>query len=133
TISNVARPAGFCGQLHVPNDPGDQFHFTYATLTEPVTGKTDGVLTKCAAQKTCPKIMHWDSGLEFWSARSSLVVTDAKGTQDLAIPENVRLYLFSSTQHGPAATPAKGICQQLTNPLQYRETQRALMTDLQAG
>jgi hypothetical protein len=58
------------------------------------------------------------------------VVTDPKGTADVPIPDNVRLYLFSSTQHGPAATPAKGICQQLTNPLQYRETQRALMSDL---
>ena len=132
TNYEFAMPGRFSTQLEGHHYPGDQFPFTYATLTDPVSGKTDGVLTKCAAQKACPKIMHWDSGLEFWSARSSLVVTDAKGTQDLAIPENVRLYLFSSTQHGPAATPAKGICQQLTNPLQYRETQRALMTDMQA-
>src|SRR2546428_6107314 len=132
TNYEFAMPGRFSTQLEGHHYPGDQFPFTYATLTDPVTGKTDGVLAKCAAQKACPKVMHWDSGLEFWSARSSLVVTDPKGAADVPIPENVRLYLFSSTQHGPAATPAKGICQQLTNPLQYRETQRALMMDLQA-
>ena len=130
TNYEFAMPGRFSTQLEGHHYPGDQFPFTYATLTDPVTGKTDGVLAKCTAQNACPKIMHWDSGLEFWSARSSLVATDPKGERDAPIPDNVRLYLFSSTQHGPAATPAKGICQQLSNPLQYRETQRALMTAL---
>ena len=130
TNYEFAMPGRFSTQLEGHHTPGDQFPFTYATLTDPITGKTDGVLAKCTAQNACPKIMHWDSGLEFWSARSSLVATDPKGERDAPIPDNVRLYLFSSTQHGPAATPAKGICQQLNNPLQYRETQRALMTAL---
>ncbi len=132
TNYEFAMPGRFSTQLEGHHYPGDQFPFTYATLTDPVSGKTDGVLAKCTAQNACPKIMHWDSGLEFWSARSSLVVTDPRGTGDVQIPDNVRLYLFSSTQHGPAGTPAKGICQNLSNPLQYRETQRALMTALQA-
>lgn len=130
TNYEFAMPGRFSTQLEGHHYPGDQFPFTYATLTDPITGKTDGVLAKCTAQNACPKIMHWDSGLEFWSARSSLVATDPKGTSDVTIPDNVRLYVFSSTQHGPAASPAKGICQQLTNPLQYKETQRALMTAL---
>ncbi|HYU19058.1 MAG TPA: alpha/beta hydrolase domain-containing protein, partial [Chloroflexota bacterium] len=45
--------------------------------------------------------------------------------------DNVRLYYFASTQHGPAATPSRGICQQLGNPLSYQETQRALLAALQ--
>lgn len=132
TNYEFAMPGRFSTQLEGHHFPGDQFPFTYATLTDPVTGRTDGVLAKCTAQKACPKIMHWDSGLEFWSARSSLVITDPKGTQDVTIPDSVRLYAFSGTQHGPAGTPAKGICQNLSNPLQYRETQRALMMDLQS-
>ena len=130
TNYEFAMPGRFSTQLEGHHYPGDQFPFTYATLTDPVTGKTDGVLARCTAQNACPKIMHWDSGLEFWSARSSLVATDPRGERYAPTPDNVRLYLFSSTQHGPAATPAKGICQQLSNPLQYRETQRALMTAL---
>jgi hypothetical protein len=132
TNYEFAMPGRFSTQLEGHHYPGDQFPFTYATLTDPITGKSDGVLAKCTAQKACPKIMHWDSGLEFWSARSSLVATDPKAAQDVQIPDNVRLYLFSGTQHGPAGTPANGICQNLSNPLQYRETQRALMMDLQA-
>jgi Alpha/beta hydrolase domain len=48
------------------------------------------------------------------------------------IPDNVRLYYFASTQHGPAEKPARGICQQLSNPLSYQETQRALLVALHA-
>ncbi len=132
TNYEFAQPGRFSTQLEGHHYAGDQFPFAYATLTDPVSGKTDGVLARCTAQGACPKLMHWDSGLEFWSARSSLVATDPRGGADVPIPDNVRLYLFSSTQHGPAAQPAKGICQQLSNPLQYRETQRALFTDLHA-
>ncbi len=132
TNYEFAMPGRFSTQLEGHHYPGDQFPFTYATLADPVTGRSDGVLARCTAQSACPKVMHWDSGLEFWSARSSLVATDPKGGADAPIPDNVRLYVFSSTQHGPAATPAKGICQQLSNPLPYKDTQRALVGALQA-
>lgn len=112
---------------------GDQFPFAYETLTDPISGKTDGVLHRCREQGACPKTMHWDSSTEAWAARASLVVTDSLGMADVPIPDNVRVYLFSSTQHGPAATPSlPAICQQLSNPNQYRETQRALVLALHA-
>jgi len=41
--------------------PGDQFPFTYATITDPVSGKTDGILARAIATGTCPKIFHTDS------------------------------------------------------------------------
>ena len=50
----------------------------------------------------------------------------------MPIPDNVRLYYFSSTQHGPTDKPDRGMCQQLTNPLSYMETQRALIVALHA-
>ncbi len=132
TNLEFAQLGRFSTTLEGHHFPGDQFPFTYDTLTDPNSGKTDGVLMRCRAQGVCPKLMHWDSGTEPWSARSSLVVTDLTGTKDATIPDNVRLYYFASTQHGPAATPAKGICQQLSNPLPYRDTQRALVVALQA-
>ena len=76
--------------------------------------------------------MHWDSGTESWQGRNSLVVGDPLGKKDVPIPDNVRLYYFASTQHGPAEKPARGICQQLSNPLSYQETQRALLVALHA-
>jgi hypothetical protein len=130
TNYEFAAPGRFSTQMEGHHTPGDQFPFAYTSLTDPVTGKTDSILAKCLAQNACPKIMHFDTSLEFWSARASLVATDPKGTTDLTVPDNVRLYLFSSTQHGPAATPAKGICQNLTNPLRFEETMRSLMVSL---
>ncbi len=110
---------------------GDQFPFTYATLTDPISGRTDGWLARCTQQKACPKVIHMDSGTEAWGARNSLVVTDAVGRSDLPVPDNVRLYYFASTQHGPAAKPAQGICKNVGNPNPYRENLRALLVAMQ--
>jgi hypothetical protein len=108
--------------------PGDQFPFTYETLTDPVSGRTDGLLARCRAQNACPKIMHWDSGTEPWGARASLVRTDPLGKTDVPIPDNVRLYYFAGTQHVPAVRSADAaICQNPTNPNPYKEAARALL------
>jgi hypothetical protein len=76
--------------------------------------------------------MHWDSGTESWQGRNSLVVGDPLAKKDVPIPENVRLYYFTGTQHGPTDKPERGMCQQLNNPLSYQETQRALIVALQS-
>jgi hypothetical protein len=105
---------------------GDQFPFTYETRTDPISGQTDGLLLRCRASDTCPKIFQTESGTEYWQARASLVTTDERGQHDIALPSNVRMYLFSSTQHGPTNNPSFGICQQLSNPLPFSQAQRAL-------
>ncbi len=99
---------------------------------DPISRRTDGFLARCRQQKACPKIMHWDSGTEAWQGRNSLVVGDPLAKKDVPIPENVRLYYFSSTQHAPADKPSRGMCQQLSNPLSYQETQRALLVAMQS-
>jgi hypothetical protein len=132
TNYEFAMPGRFSTALEGHYYPGDEFPFTYETLSDPISNKKDGWLARCRAQQACPKIMHWDSGTESWQGRDSLVVTDPLGKKDLPIPENVRLYYFSSTQHGPVETPARGMCQQLTNPLSYQETQRALLIAMHA-
>lgn len=110
--------------------PGDQFPFTYATLTDPVSGRTDGLQERCAASNTCPKIIHTDGEAELWQARSSLVVTDPSGGH-IELPANVRAYLIAGTQHGGgqgvhAGTSGRGICQNLSNPLALRGIRVAL-------
>jgi hypothetical protein len=42
----------------------------------------------------------------------------------------VRTYLFASTQHGPASSLERGMCQQMPNPLDYRPSMRALLAAL---
>lgn len=111
---------------------GDEFPFTYATLTDPVSGKTGGWLAQCTKQRACPKVFHMDSGSEAWGARNSLVITDAAGKTDVPVPDNVRLYYFSGTQHGPVSKPSQdGLCKNLNNPNPYRETLRALLVAMQ--
>lgn len=110
--------------------PGDQFPFTYTTLTDPISGRTDGLLDRCAASDTCPKIVHTDGEAELWQARASLIVTDPEG-QHIELPDNVRVYLLAGTQHGggrgvQAAPTSRGICQHPRNPLPIRDVRLAL-------
>jgi Alpha/beta hydrolase domain len=93
----------------------------------------DGILKR---PKTDPKVIHTDTGTEFWQFRSSLVDTDDDGMRDLRHPSNVRRYLFSSTQHYPTkgATPTFGIgnrqCEQLSNVTHSGVNARALLVAL---
>ena len=115
--------------------PGDQFPFSYATLTDPISGRTDGILERCSASNTCPKIIHTDSETELWRSRASLVVTDPLG-RDIELPENVRAYLVAGTRHGGgpgvhSTTPTRSpICQNLSNPLAYYPIRTALTVAL---
>ncbi len=110
--------------------PGDQFPFTYAGLTDTISGQTDGLLTRCTNTNTCPKIIQSDGEAELWQARASLVVTDPTG-QHVDLPDNVRVYLIAGTKHGGgggvhAATTERGMCQNLDNPLSLGDIRLAL-------
>ncbi|MFT4562062.1 MAG: hypothetical protein ACI9BW_001805 [Gammaproteobacteria bacterium] len=96
-----SQPGRFPRQHEDHLFPGDQFPFSYPTTTDPVSGKTGGILARCVASNTCPKIMHVDSSTEFWQGRSSLVVTNQDGTE-IEQPDEVRTYLLAGTGHaGP--------------------------------
>ncbi len=114
--------------------PGDQFPFTYATRSDTISGKTDGILARCLDSNTCPKIMHVDSSTEFWQGRGSLLVTDERG-KDIALPDEVRLYLLSGSGHaGPAMLAHNPIFFQnpryQLNLLNYSSLNRALIVAL---
>lgn len=129
TNFEFAQPGRFARQHEDHLFPGDQFPFTYGILTDPISDRSDGILMRCQATGTCPKIMHIDSDTEMWQARGSLVVTDTTGAH-ITLPDNVRAYLMAGTQHGPAAVINTGICQQLRNPLNYGPHNRALIAAL---
>lgn len=129
TNFEFSQPGRFSRQHEDHLYGGDQFPFTYETRFDSISGKTDGLLSRCLASDTCPKIIHTDTGTEPWGARASLVVTDEAGN-DIPLPRNVRAYLLSSTQHGPALTPDLGICQQLSNPAPFSPALRALLVAL---
>jgi hypothetical protein len=117
--------------------PAYDFPFTYAKQTDPLTNRTQGVLDRCTASGTCPKIFHVATALEIWEGRQSLGLTDPMGKRDIADPPNVRTFIMASTQHGSAPLPLPtaepfGVCQQQPNPNPQVWTMRALLTALVA-
>jgi hypothetical protein len=77
--------------------------------------------------------MHTQSAAEYWHRSGSLVHTDPLGKEDAAIPDNVRIYAFGGTQHGPAGDPpTRGLGDHLSNPADYRPLLRALLDALDA-
>jgi hypothetical protein len=111
--------------------PTSAFPFAYEDQTDPYSGNTDGILHKCAATSTCPKVMHTTSSLEFWQFKNSLVLTDPLGIQDVTIPGNVRGYTFTGGQHLPnRALVPEGVCEQASNIMDYRPLLRSILVAL---
>ncbi len=127
--ARFAQPARNSTQHIEHLTPGDQFPFSYAVTTDPLTGRTDGIFARCEQDGTCPKLMHIDSSVEFWQGRASLIVTNGAG-KDVPLPADVRAYLMSSTQHIWADRPAVGICKYQNNPAQQAPTVRVLLDHL---
>jgi hypothetical protein len=117
--------------------PAYDFPFSYTRQFDPLTQRDAGVLDRCTATQTCPRIFHVASALEMWEGRQSLGLTDPLGRHDVPDPPDVRTYIMTSTQHGPAPLPlpAKapfGDCEQQPNPNPQLWTMRALMRDFVA-
>ena len=96
-----------------PDQPGSESVLWWSDYADNVRHRpTAGMLDRCRASNTCPKIMETFGALEFWYLRESpnLVGTDAKS--DIPLPPNVRRYFFPGTSHGggrggfSASTPA---------------------------
>lgn len=126
-----AQPNRHNGQHEDHLFPADVYPFTYGPSTDPYLKKTDSILGRYAKSKTQPKIMHTQSVAEYWHRAGSIVHTDPLGTTDADIPENVRIYAFGGTQHGPAAfPPTRGVSDNYVNFGDYRPLLRALLVSL---
>jgi hypothetical protein len=113
--------------------PAYDFPFGYTRQHDPLSRRTQGLLDRCGATDTCPRIFHVATALELWEGRQSLGLTDPLGQHDVADPETVRTFIMTSTQHGAAAVPLAtrppfGNCQQQPNPNPQLWTMRALLT-----
>ncbi len=127
--------AGGTSLLNEPGSDGVVWWESYPNVARGIPRA--GLLHRCRATKTCPKIIETFGSLEFWGLRMSadLVGTDAK--EDIPLPSNVRRYFFPATTHGggrggfavePASTPRN--CVLPANPNPEAETLRALRADL---
>ncbi|PKB63772.1 MAG: hypothetical protein BZY80_05400 [SAR202 cluster bacterium Io17-Chloro-G2] len=113
------------------------FPFSDAAQTDPETGLTDGVLSRLTAQGRLPKIMYTYTPSEYWAGHGSLVHTDLTGTRDVEVPDDVRIYVYASSQHGLGTfpltdgDPSDNIrAQNPLNCLDHRSFMRAALTSL---
>ncbi len=89
------------GGIANPYEPGSEAVLWWNDYADKTRHRaTAGMLDRCRATKTCPKIFETFGTLEFWELRMSpnLIGTDAKA--DIPIPDNVRRYYFPGTTHG---------------------------------
>jgi len=126
-----AQPTAYVTQREKHDWPTDRFPFTYDEREDPLSKATDGILRRVEAAGVAPKVMHTQTSTEYWSRSGSLVHTDPLGRRDVALPDNVRLYAFGGSQHGPASyPPSPGLGQSPGNPADYRPLLRALLVAL---
>ena len=126
-----AQPTRHAAQHDHHDYPPDRFPFAYETQRDPVSGHTDGILKRATKSGTSPRIMHTQSTSEYWNRSGSLVHTDPLGKRDAEIPDNVRIYFFGGTQHGPSGFPPnRGDGKYLGNPGDYKPFLRGLLVAL---
>ena len=100
-------------------------------------GGADGILAEVARRQVAPKIIYTNTSSEYWGGHGALAHTTADGKADVALPDNVRSWLFCGTQHAPANLPisdtnpdtgARGT--QALNYVDYRPLMRAALYHL---
>jgi Alpha/beta hydrolase domain len=138
-----AQPDGVL-ELYEAGSEGPQW---WADYEDDVRGlPRRGILDRCRASGTCPKIIEHFGAAEIWELKLPVewVGTDAK--RDIPIPDNVRRYYIPSSTHGggngvfdddphnavPAPAPVRcpgnnyGTGTLLANPVPHTETVNAI-------
>ena len=108
---------------------------------DPVRGlPAAGILDRCKASRTCPKIVEHYGASEVWALKMTPAWVGTAGDHDLPLPDNVRRYYFPGSRHGGGtggfatrAAPAPacpghgwGLGTLANNPLPHGETVNAL-------
>jgi hypothetical protein len=116
--------------------PGNTYPFAFEATPEPRLRANRGLLERPRANRSMPKVLHVNSGMEYWWSGASLGHTTVDGTRDFDPPPDVRIYHLAGAQHGPGALPLSDRnpdgfrAQQPLNTLDYRPAMRALLTAL---
>jgi hypothetical protein len=116
---------------------GHVFPFADVVTSDPLTGRTGGLLDRFAAGGDLPKIISTDSAAEYWRGDAALAHIDASGRHDLPEHRLTRRYLFAGTQHTPGylgqsrTNPGTGtIARYPLNVIDYRPLHRAALINL---
>ena len=111
--------------------PATRLPFT-DTAQDRGDGDRRGVLSAYTPEQQ-PKVFYTNSSVEYWGQgrAAALTHTSLDGMSDVRLPDHVRMYLLSGSQHGPAAFPPRqGQGQALPNPTPHAPVMRALLRAL---
>ncbi len=115
---------------------GHLFPHADDSQTDP-TGTTAGLLDAQRARGGVPKIFYTDTSAEYWRGDAGLTHVDLQTEADVPLPDNVRRYLFASTQHSAGTLPLNteskyGPTGNGLNIIDYRPLIRAALSNLLA-
>ena len=114
-------------------EPGSEGVLWWSGYRDDARGRgTAGLLDRCRATKTCPKVIETFGSSEFWGLRMSPGLVGTKAGADIPLPPEVRRYYFPGVTHGGgrggfsiSAAPGRG-CVLPDNPNPSADTMRAL-------
>ena len=82
-------------------EPGSEGVVWWTSYEDKARGlKKAGLLDRCTATQTCPKIVEAFGSSEFWGLRMSPDMLGTDAAHDLPLPDNVRRYYYPGTTHG---------------------------------
>lgn len=64
-----------------------------------------GILDRCTATKTCPKVIEHFGSAEVWALKLTPEWVGTDGKADIPLPDNVRRYYIASSNHGGYIVP----------------------------
>ena len=82
--------------------PSDPFPFNEMAVTDPVSGRRDGLLERLAARHRVPKIFFTNTSCEYWRGDASLIHTEASGTHDVEPIASSRFTISPARNTPPA-------------------------------
>ncbi|ROZ75693.1 alpha/beta hydrolase domain-containing protein [Ramlibacter sp. WS9] len=95
-----AQPDGVL-ELYQAGSEGPQW---WSRHPDPVRGgPAAGILDRCEATRTCPKIIEHFGSAEVWALKLTPEWVGTDGKADLPLPANVRRYYIASSNHGGGA------------------------------
>jgi Alpha/beta hydrolase domain len=100
-----ARPGVAGNSVRTYFWPVDIFPFADVPQTDPVSGRTEGLLTKAERDGVVPKIFYALTSTEYWARAGSLVTTSLDAGRDLPLAANTRVYHIAGTPHAGSPFP----------------------------
>ncbi len=112
----------------------------WSTCADTARGRApDGLLERCEADHTCPRIFESFGANEFWALKMSGDLRGMSAVADIALPANVRRYYFPGTTHGggtggfsshAGAPSGNGACELPVNTNPETDQNATLLQDL---